>query len=187
MRILVRPRFRRAVRGFTLIEAIATIVILAALGSIASAIIVEASDGYVSARVHAQLHTEASIAMDRIVRELRNIPLDENASDVVPDIDSIDDESISWNDDYSISLSGSDIEIVEDGGPERMLLSDVSALNIQVFDDENDTLSQPRNGAQCDAIRRVQVTMTLSRHGVTETLRSKVFLRSTMAGSAGGS
>ncbi len=43
-------------RGFTLIEAIATIVVLAIIGSIASLFILTAVDGYAVAATTAQLH-----------------------------------------------------------------------------------------------------------------------------------
>lgn len=179
------PGFLR--RGYTLIEAIATIVILAALGSLASTIIVEASDGYFSGQVHAQLHTENSIAMDRIVRELRKIPLDDDANDIAPDIDEVTDTSITWFGDNSVTLNGTNLELVEDGGTARVLLTDVSAFAIQTYDESNNALSQPRQAAQCDPIRRVQVTITLTRHGESETIRAKVFLRSTMTGAGSAS
>ena len=38
-------------------------------------------------------------------------------------------------------------------------------------------------GAACDDIRRVSLTATVQRHGVSHTLRAKVFIRSTMHGS----
>ena len=71
-----RSPARSVRRGFTLIEAIATIVVLAIIGSIASLIILTAVDGYTDAATGAQLHIEASTAMDRIVRELRKVALD---------------------------------------------------------------------------------------------------------------
>jgi len=180
------PRRRRPLRAFTLIEAVATIVVLAVLGSLASTIIVEATDGYFSGQVHAQLHTEASIGMDRIVRELRNIPLDEDAPDIAPDIDAVTNTSITWQTNNSLSLNGTDLELVNDGAASRVLLSNVSAFSIQTYDESNNALNQPLQATQCDPIRRVQISVTLTRHGESETLRAKIFLRSTMAG-AGGS
>lgn len=179
----MKTKHQRSIHsGYTLIEAIATMVVLAALGSLASTIIIEASNGYLSGRVQAQLHTESSIAMDRIVRELRTIPLDDEANDTAPDIDEVTDTSITWSGDNHLTLNGTTLELVEAGGAPRVLLTGVSAFTIQTYDENNSILNQPRQASQCDSIRRVQVTITLSRHGESETLRTKVFVRSTMAG-----
>ncbi len=49
-------------RGFTLIESMATISILAVLGSIASFLILDTVEQYSGATTRAQLHAEMSIA-----------------------------------------------------------------------------------------------------------------------------
>ncbi len=92
--------------GFTLIEMIATMTILAAIGSLASMILFNATDGYVSAATQGQIHTELSIVVDRIVREFRGIALDETAAGIAPDIESISSDAITWNDDDALTLSG---------------------------------------------------------------------------------
>src|SRR5262249_38647629 len=66
-------------RGFTLIEAIATIIVLATLGSVASTILLTAMNGYTNAAIGAQMQSEASIALDRITRELRKALRDSSA------------------------------------------------------------------------------------------------------------
>jgi prepilin-type N-terminal cleavage/methylation domain-containing protein len=178
-----RARIRCAPRGgFTLIELISTIAVLAAVATVGSGIIFAATDGYVQATTSAQLHTELSIALDRIVRELRNVPLDDDAGGVAPDIDAFADDSIDWDGDNSIALAGSDLRLTIGGGPSAVLLADVTAVTFQAYDESNTALAQPLNGAACDAIRRVSVTITIERYGVSETLRSRVFLRSTMQG-----
>ncbi|MHC4948052.1 MAG: PulJ/GspJ family protein [Planctomycetota bacterium] len=168
-------------RGFTLIELIATIVVLSALGTVASSILLNATDGYLAATTGAQLHTEASIALDRIARELRKIDLDPSATGVAPDIDSVDTTLIVWSTDHSLKLGGTDL-LLEESGVTAVLLTDVSAFTVAVFDESNTALPLPRSAAGCDPIRRVLVTITLTRSGVTATLRGKVFLRSTMTG-----
>lgn len=169
-------------RGFTLIEAVSTIVILGIVGGIASNLILTGADGYLDASTTSELHTEASIGLDRISRELRMMPLDSGASGVAPDIDEVTATSIDWDDDYSISLSGSNLMLTIDGGTSRILLSDVSAVTIAVADEDNTPLGLPRTGSACDDIRRVFVLVSLQRNGVTESLSTKVFLRCTMAG-----
>ncbi len=57
---MIAPRATRQFRrGFTLIEAIATIVILGAIGSMTSMMIANSVDCYAAATTSAQLHTEA--------------------------------------------------------------------------------------------------------------------------------
>lgn len=176
------PRRRRARSraGFTLIEVVATIVILASVASVASNILLTAGDGYLDAATRAQLHSELSMALDRLVREVRQIDLDNDADDIAPDIDSTAANALAWHSDCSVSLDGSTLELVIDGGDAETLLTDVSGFTVQTYDEDNSALAASLSGDNCDPIRRVSVTITLSRYGVSETLRTKVFIRSCM-------
>ena len=180
-----RRRHLATLRGFTLIESIATIVVLAVLGSITSLLIVNAVDGYSEAATSAQLHGESSIALDRAVRELRRIELDSAATGVAPNISSVTPTSIAWEPNSSLSLSGARLMLVDNGATAAVLLDDVSALSITTYDQSNTALAASLTADQCDPIRRIVIDVTLQRHGVSDTLRSKVFIRSTMSG--GGS
>jgi hypothetical protein len=164
------------------VELIATIVVLSVLGSVASSMLYAATEGYLEAATTAQLHTEASIALARIARELRSVALDSSAADVAPDVESISTSSIVWNDDASLDLSGTSLLLQESGGSAALLLSDVSAFTLAAFDESDASLALPRSGDDCDAIRRIQVSVTLQRYGVSQTLSTKVFLRSTISG-----
>ncbi|MCP3905414.1 MAG: prepilin-type N-terminal cleavage/methylation domain-containing protein, partial [Planctomycetes bacterium] len=77
----------RVRRAFTLVEAMVTMVVLAAIGSVASGLVLDSVDDYLTARTRGQLHAELSIAMDRIMRDLRKIPLDSAAASIAPDVD----------------------------------------------------------------------------------------------------
>lgn len=169
-------------RGFTLIEAIATIVILAIIGSLASMIIINAVDGYVDAATEAQLHLEASTAMDRIVRELRKIPLDSAAAGIAPDIDDVTASSITLASGTEIKLIGNKLSFANAGPPSKALLKDVAAFSIQAYDESNNALAATLTGAACDPIRRLAIDLTLQRAGATATLRTKLFIRTTMSG-----
>ncbi len=169
-------------RGFTLIEAVATMTILAAIATVASNIILTSADGYLDASTSAQLHTELSIGLDRLVREVRNIDLDDSASEIAPDIDAVTPSSIDWGGNNSVALVGTEVQITEDGGIAAILLTDASSFSIQCYDEDNTALSTTLSGSGCDVIRRIELTISLQRHGVTETLRTRVFLRATMQG-----
>ena len=171
-------------RGFTLIESMATVAILATLGSIASFLILEAVGGYTDAGASAQLHAEASIGLDRAFRELRSIELDAGASGIAPNITLVSESSIGWtdsdSDSYSLSLSGTDLMIQVDNGPSAVLLSNVSAFTVATYDEDDSQLATDLSDTDCDAIRRVALDMTLTRSGVSESLRARTFIRSTM-------
>ena len=84
------PRRRQSVRraGFTLMEAVATMVILAVISTAASSTILSASEGYNRATTVAQLHSELSTGLDRATREIRKIRLDPTVTPALaPDLD----------------------------------------------------------------------------------------------------
>ena len=135
----------------------------------------------------AQLHSELSVTMDRIVRELRKIPRDDAAAGTAPDIASVTATSITWDTDYSLSLSSTNLMYTENGGTAAVLQNNVTAFTVQTYDESNSALAASLSGNNCDPIRRIQLTLTMQRHGVTESLRTKMFLRETMVGADDGS
>lgn len=169
-------------RGFTLIETISVIIVLATLGSLASFLLVDATDAYSRVATSAQLHTELSIALDRIDRELRNIDQKTGASTVAPNITSFSSTAITFNTNSSLSLSGSSLQLVINGGTARTLLTDVTAFTLDAYNESNAAVTLPVTNSACDVIRRVQVSITLQRSGVTARLRTKLYLRCTMEG-----
>jgi len=182
-----RIRGIRGIRGFTLVELIATIVVLAVIGGATSSIILHNADGYLQASATSQLHHELSIGMDRIARELRRIDLDDSAAGIAPNIDAVSDTSLQWrdadDDAYELALAGDELRLGVKGGPARVLLDDVTGFSIQTFDENNAALPPTLSGIACDAIRRIGLSITLARHGVSETLTARVFMRSTSTGS----
>lgn len=181
-----RPsRPSRLRRAFTLVEAVATITVLGVLGSVTSGIIVQATDGYIEARIRGQLHAEASVALDRIAREIRSIPLDAAASGIAPDIDNCLASYIEWNAlGNRISTADGDLLLKKNAGTAQVLMNDVTAFSIAAFDESNTQLGFNLSGATCDPIRRLEFTLTAVREGTTVTLRTRVFLRSTMSGAS---
>jgi prepilin-type N-terminal cleavage/methylation domain-containing protein len=166
-------------RGFTLVELIATIAILASVSVVASGIVMEATDHYVVAKATSELHTEMSIAMDRALREIRAIGLDTSASGIAPDIDSTTLASLDWDDDSSLTKVGSDVVLVLDNNPGYVLMTDVTTMNIRKYNESNVQVGPTLVAAACDPIRRVEITLTAQRQGVSHTLRGRVFLRCT--------
>jgi prepilin-type N-terminal cleavage/methylation domain-containing protein len=178
----MRPTARPIRRAFTLVELIATMTILAALGSVVSIVIATSVDGYTRAATTAQLNSEISIALDRIDQLLRFIPQSGSGG---PDISSLTATSITWSGDWSLTLSGTQLLLTEDGGTPSVLLQDVSSLSVTARDQSNAALAASLSGSACDSIHRVRISITLTRSGVSETLRSRIFIRSLAAGMEG--
>lgn len=177
-------------RGFTLVESMASVVVLGVLASIASYLIVDSVDKCMDAMTAAQLHSELSVALDRVERELRKIDLDAGAGGIAPDITDVTvvgpTQKVVWEDPiptvYQLSLSGSTVQLKVAGGTLATLLTDVTAFTITVYNESNASIGLPLTGAGCDPIRRIQVDVTVTRNGVSESLRAKAFIRSTMEG-----
>ncbi len=167
----------------------ATIVVLGVLGSTASYLILDSVDDYTKAALQAQLHAEMSIALDRAMREIRKIELDDTATGVAPDITAMTVSSLQWEDSsanaYQLVKVGSELQLAVAGGGLATLLTDVTALTIVIFNEDNTNLVVCA-GATCDPVRRVSVDVTTQRNGVTQSLRFKAFIRSTMSGAQGG-
>lgn len=167
---------KRQQGGFTLIEAIATIVVLAALGSIASSILFTVSESYLKASAIAQMHNEASSAMERMVRELRNIP----STPTGVSIDATQTSSITWSGTSGVSLNGSQLRFSH-AGAHYALANNCIAFQIQTFDHSGNVLPATMNAAQAQHVRRIIVTITLEQNGLSHTVRSGVYVRSAIA------
>lgn len=176
---------RSARRGFTLIEAMATVTVLAVLGSIAMFLLVDTVTQFSDATRSAQLHRELSVGLDRAIREIRNIPLDDD--DVGPSISSFDaDEEILWTDiddnDDGLLYSAGTLSLRNDG-TDSTLLTDLTACTFTAYDEDNGALGADLDATASEAVRRVLIDVTIERNGTSESLRTKVYIRSMMEGS----
>lgn len=145
-----------------------------------------AMDGFLTGAMRAQMHSELSIAMQRMEREIRRIPVKPDYGSIAPYIVTVTASSIEWVDaggaTSSLQRSGSRINFVDAGAASAMLLNDVSALSVQTYDESGNLLAASLSGTATEAIRRVTIQISVQRSGLTETLRTSVFLRCTMEG-----
>ncbi len=169
-------------RGFTLVESIATITVLAILGSIASFMLAPVITSHTNAATSAQLQLELSMTLDRIERDLKAISRDDAADTTAPDIAIITPTSISWHDNSSLTFSGGEVRLATSGGPPQVLMRNVASLAIQAFDESNQPLGATLNADQCDEVRRLRIVITAERSGISQLARTKLFIRSMMQG-----
>jgi len=147
-----------------------------------SGMVYSATNSYGNATRASQLQDELSIAMDQIVRELRAIPAEPGVDPAAPYLTSVTSTSMQWNTNYALSLASGQVQLVENGAAPLTLLRDVTAFTVSVRDAANGAVATPLVGAACRPVRRIQIDITLSRGGVTQSLRSRVFLRGVMQG-----
>lgn len=179
---LGRPR---PLGGFTLVEAVAAITIIATLGVLTSGLVLRATEGYRRGATQAGLHASASSALEPVFRAVSAVRA---RSPGAPDLVSLTGTTLAWNGDSgvgSLSLSGDGLLLSADGEPATVLAANATALAIRGFDENGNDLGAPLSGASLDAVRLVEITLTCAEGGFTETLRTRVFIRSMSLG--GGS
>ena len=171
---MTRGRSRSTRRGFTLVEAIATMMILSIVGSSSIGIMWTAVHAFGKGAESLRLESEASVAMERLTRELRAIPLD---TDSTPDIQSLTVDSMVWRGGTeTVALVGTNLMYTR-AGVESVLCSTVTGFTISAADNVNQALGPTLSGTDCDAIRRLAIQIDLASGEATASVRTKVFLR----------
>lgn len=174
------PKHRR---GFTLVEAVATIVILGSVMAVCARVISAATSAYTSASTRAELHSELTVAMERMMFELRSCRISQGGT-FAPDVSSVGANSIVWNTpsgSRGLSVSGGSLLLTIDGTA-ATLMTGVTSFAVQTYDQSNIALGSTLNGTECVPVQRVEITLTGTRQGIVETLRSRIFLRCTAQG-----
>jgi prepilin-type N-terminal cleavage/methylation domain-containing protein len=176
-------RATRTAAGFTLVELVSAMIVFAVISVLASRIILTAADQYISAASRAELSNELSAALERITAEVRDI---RPSSPTTPDVTSLTASSLSWNDATgarSIALQNGTI-VYTDATGSSTLVADATSFTLQGYDGENAALPVSPSAADIQRLRRIELTIACTRSGVTETLRTKVFLRCFTAGAS---
>jgi len=172
--------------GFTLVEMVATIAILSVLGLLASGIMLNAWKVHTDAVTRVNLSEGLATAMERMVSELRNIDITPASSPATPGISAMSAGSISFTVGGSsrvISLSGTDLLLSGSAASGAVLASGITSITIQGYTKDNVAVSASPSAAEIASTRRLQITMTGTSGTVTETIRTKVFIRSMASGS----
>jgi len=173
--------------GFSIVEMIGAMVIVSLAAVTAVAVAARATADLRDASVVWALHQDAAAALDRISIELRSITKD--AVSLGPTIASLTSSQITLSSgliirfvDASGSMSGR-IELASATGSSAVLLPDAASMSFVPLDVSGAILALPRLTLLSNAgVRQIRITLSCARAGVTETLRTTVYLRC-MAGS----
>lgn len=147
-------------RGFTLIEALATIVALSVIAGALAPILHAAGDTFAGATTHRRAHAQLSHAIDRMQRAIREIPSVEGES--TPDIVSADEDSLAWGDGGLIAFDADarTLVLAEPGEPESLLAESVEALALRYLDASGEVVDLGVAEA-VDGVRRIEFALTI--------------------------
>ena len=171
------PQTRR--RGFTLTEAIASMVILSIVGLTSSQILLTTSRGFTDAADHLEMQAELSAAVHRIAQAIRGIGR-ESSSSSAPDITSLSVNEIRWPR-GSIGLTGDVVTLSTGVSATEPLRSGVTERRLEAFDDEGAALAGALDDDAADAVRFLRFTVSASWGDQSASLTTGVFIRSTAA------
>ncbi len=147
-------RGRRFARGLTLLELVASILIMSVISASVFPVIASAADAYASA-TRARKDTERiAFALERCIRLLRE------AEGTTPvgglDITTAQTDRIVFADGRGLSLSGTDLYYLESGQPDSPLCRDVTLFRIDYISDDGikDAIGDPTT------TQRFNITLT---------------------------
>jgi len=139
----MRTRFRTA-RAFTLIELIASMVVLGVIASVAGPLIGAAADSFVASAEHRDAAERVSHAMNRVVRLLRAAPPTAPGSGQ-PDIAVATSSNVEFADGSELELIGTTLWLTPAGGAASPLCTGVTTFDISYRSEfgDNDTMATP--------------------------------------------
>ncbi len=155
-------------RAFTLIELIASMVIIGVVAVAAAPLIGAASDNFVKSSDNRDASERLSHAMNRIVRLLRAAPPTAPGSGQ-PDITVATTTNIEFADGSELQLLNTTLWLTPAGGAASPLCTDVTAFQIMYFAEDSNTKSM---GAPATT-QRFQITLASG----GQELRSAAFIR----------
>lgn len=159
---------RCAARAFTLVELVATMVVVSVLAAASAPLILRAADAYADASSQRESAERLGLAMDRAVRMLREapgVPADPDAVDIA----AAEAQRVELGDGASLELVGSTLRLTTSDGQTAPLARNVASFNLEYLGDdgETDTSDEPQS------TRRINITIGVD--GME--LRASVFLR----------
>lgn len=117
-------------RGLTLLEAVLSIVITAIIAATIAPVIGASTESYATATISRRYSDQAAYAMERIVRLLREMPLDEE-DDQRLGVSSAGPGRLLLSDGRGLELNGDSLFLIEADGLMGLLCESVSAFEIE--------------------------------------------------------
>lgn len=168
--------------GFTLIEIVITLVLVAIIAGVTGMLILQGSQAFVSGERRSDAANQARVALERMLREIRTI---RQAGAIAGPIAN-PSTSLSFTDlsatpitgttiTYARNVAANTIERTEGVGPPpppAITLADgVTTLQFWHFDKDGVTTTTPAN------IWQIQIDLTITKNGEPQTVRSRVYPR----------
>lgn len=182
----LRPSSRSS-GAFTLVELISTIVISSIICGSASMLLWNAAQQRSEIAARAELVDEGAAALEMLVRYFRDITQNECPGNPTPclngnaQVTSATPTEMHWGN-YGVRQSGSELQMTADNGANwRALSADLSSLQFVYYNrlgQDLQTQVPPGNGPA--SMRRIVITLTLSRASQTVILRTGIYLRNFM-------
>jgi prepilin-type N-terminal cleavage/methylation domain-containing protein len=164
---------RRGVgRAFTLIELLATLIVVSTLAAVASPIVMTATDAYAKSAKQRRGAERVAAALDRLTRILREAPAKATPAGAT-DFKSADASSFALQGGTGVALTGSNVTLEITGVPATPLCPDVTAFAITYLDSSGVAVNV---ASGTDTVRRVIIRLAA---GGTE-LSTSVWLRASL-------
>ena len=163
--------------GHTLLELVMVLVLSGIIAGVVAPPLLQATLIRQGAIRRSALVQEASAALERMSREIREIPTRSDDPDA-PDITSAAAGSIASPGVSFRAGSGTLEMMTRDDGQWRPLASHLKALELGYFDGEGNALTaDPLGDGERDSVRRISIRLELQEGGESVFLRTGVFLR----------
>jgi prepilin-type N-terminal cleavage/methylation domain-containing protein len=177
-------------RAFTLVETIATLAIIGVVSLAVSRLLYTATDAYSQIGARADLANQMSLAMDRMVIELRRIDSTSSSGAVGPSISAFTASQIdfvSGGSSFTLAYnSGTQtVAFLGAAGVTSTLMPNVSSFTITPLNAVGTAIATPVSAANLPLIRSIRIQMTCSNTtlNISEILRTQIYIRSMMVGS----
>lgn len=160
---LHRDRIQRQARGFTLVELVIVILLLSVISAVGSRLLSAGFNGYLLARDLTDADWQGRIALERMTRELRDIPQG-NLNAVAANQVSFTD----WDNVTLVTYSLAGNTLMRNARP---LADGIAALNFTYLDSAFQVTAVPAN------VRYISVTVNVTQGGTNLSYRSAVYTR----------
>lgn len=162
---------RHAQRGaFTLIELIAAILVMSIISSVVLPVVVTATQNYAEAASEREAAEAAAFAVDRAVRFVREIPVDDDSE---AEIATIESGRVLLDDGSGLELSSGQLLLRDNAGTPHVLCDDVDTFELAYRQSDGVTATTDRAAVWT-------ITVRLETRGVE--LRSEAFIRERVGG-----